>query len=125
MSRPISAVTVYCSSSTSVDQLFFDAARRMGHAIARAGWKLVYGGTYIGPMAALADGCREAGGKVIGIIPQLMIDKRIEDKNCDELIVTGGMRQRKELMEQRGDAVVTLPGGVGTFEDFFEILVGR
>jgi hypothetical protein len=89
------------------------------------GWTLVYGGNRIGLMATVADSARAAGGKVVGITPQLMVDHGIGDDACDELIVTAGMRERKALLEQRGDAFVALPGGLGTFEELFEVLVGR
>ena len=121
----ISAVTVYCSSSKSVEPVYFQAALQLGRAIARCGWKLVYGGNYVGMMGALADGAREGGAKVIGITPQLLVDKGIADMKCDELVTTPGMRERKALMEQRGDAFIALPGGIGTLEEVFEILVGR
>jgi cytokinin riboside 5'-monophosphate phosphoribohydrolase len=119
------AVTVYCSSSRHVASIYFDAARDLGTAIAREGWQLVYGGNHIGCMGALADAARAAGGKVIGITPQLLVDQGIADDKCDELVVTSGMRERKGLLEERGDAFVTLPGGLGTFEEVFEIIVGR
>jgi uncharacterized protein (TIGR00730 family) len=121
----IRAVTVYCSSSRHVDGVYIRAARDLGAAIARQNWVLVYGGNPIGCMGALADAAREIGGKVTGITPQLLVDEGIADEKCDELVVTSGMRERKELLEQRGDAFVTLPGGLGTFEEVFEIIVGR
>ena len=122
--RAINAVTVFLSSSTKVSHLHFDAAREMGRAIAREGWTLVYGGNYVGCMAFLADGARETGGKVVGVTPQLFIDKDLADTLCDELIVTHTMRERKHLLEARADAFITLPGGLGTFEEFYEIVVG-
>jgi uncharacterized protein (TIGR00730 family) len=76
-------------------------------------------------MGILADAARAGRGKVVGITPQLMVDKGIGDEKCDELIVTEGMRERKRLMEERGDAFVVLPGGIGTMEEVFEILVGK
>jgi len=76
-------------------------------------------------MGIMADAARKAGGKVVGITPQLMVDKGIGDEKCDELIVTQGMRERKALLEQRGDAFVVLPGGIGTLEEVFEILVAK
>ena len=76
-------------------------------------------------MGILADAVRAGGGEVIGVTPQLFIDKGLADNNCEELIVTNSMRHRKELMETRGDAFITLPGGLGTFEEIFEIIVGR
>jgi uncharacterized protein (TIGR00730 family) len=121
----IRSVTVYCSSSRSVPREYPAAAAELGRALAKQGWLLVYGGNCIGCMGELAEGTRAAGGKVLGITPQLMVDEGIGDNLCDELIVTTGMRERKALLEQRGDAFVALPGGIGTFEELFEILVGR
>lgn len=122
---PIAAITVYCSSSRRVEPVYFEAAAALGRAIAMQGWGLVYGGNRIGPMGALADAARAAGGAVTGITPQLLVDKGIADDRCNELVVTPDLRQRKSLMEQRGDAFVALPGGVGTLEEVFEILVAR
>lgn len=76
-------------------------------------------------MGALANGAREAGGKVLGITPKLMVDDGIGDDLCDEFIVTDNMRERKALLEARGDALIALPGGLGTLEELFEVLVGR
>jgi uncharacterized protein (TIGR00730 family) len=121
----IHAVTVYCSSSSDIARAYFDAGAELGAALARNGWALVYGGNRIGLMGALADATRAAGGKVIGITPQLLVDHGIADDQCDELVVTPGMRERKALLEQRGDAFIALPGGLGTFEEIFEIIVGR
>ena len=123
--NPIRSVTVYCSSSRHVAPIYFDVAAQLGAAIAENNWRLVYGGNLIGCMGALADAARAAGGKVTGITPQLLVDQGIADEKCDELVVTSGMRERKALLEERADAFVTLPGGLGTFEEVFEILVGR
>lgn len=123
--NPITSVTVYCSSSRHVPRAYFDAAQAMGTAIAREGWTLVYGGNRIGCMEALADAARAAGGKVVGVTPQLLVDKGLADAHAHELIVTATMRERKAIMETRGDAFVTLPGGLGTLEEIFEIIVAR
>jgi uncharacterized protein (TIGR00730 family) len=119
------AVTVYCSASRAVPAVYPATAAELGQAIAREGWTLVYGGNCVGCMGELANAVRGAGGKVVGITPQLMVDEGIGDDACDELVVTSNMRDRKALLEQRGDAFVALPGGIGTFEELFEILVGR
>jgi uncharacterized protein (TIGR00730 family) len=119
------AITVYCSSSSRVASVYSQAARELGEAIAQQGWTLVYGGNAVGCMGALADAVRDHGGLVIGITPQVLVEKGIADRKCHELIVTHTMRERKALMEARGDAFVTLPGGLGTFEEIFEIIVGR
>src|SRR3954468_12383983 len=120
----IGAVTVYCSSSSKVAPIFADATAELGRAIAQRGWKLIYGGNAVGLMGVLADACRAGGGKVVGVTPRLFIDKGVADCRCEELIVTDGMRDRKATMEQRGDAFIALPGGFGTFEEFFEIICG-
>jgi uncharacterized protein (TIGR00730 family) len=125
MPAPLRAVTVYCSSSRELPAVYYDAGRELGAGIARNGWRLVYGGNRIGLMGVVADAVRDAGGKVTGISPRLMIDEGIGDDACDQMLVTDTMRERKALLEQHGDAFVALPGGVGTFEELFEILVGR
>ena len=122
---PLRAVTVYCSSSKELPAPYYRAGSELGEAIAANGWTLVYGGNRIGLMAAVADAARAAGGRVVGITPRLMLDHGMGDEHCDELVVTPGMRERKALLEQRGDAFVALPGGLGTFEELFEVLVGR
>jgi uncharacterized protein (TIGR00730 family) len=121
----IRAVTVYCSSSNRIAPHFVEAAAELGRAIAQQKWKLVYGGNAVGNMGVLADAARAAGGKVIGVTPQLFIDKGVQDCNCDELIVTAGMRERKAEMERLADAFIAMPGGLGTFEEFFEIVCGK
>lgn len=119
------SVTVYCSSSNSLAQHFYDAGAELGRAIAQNNWKLVYGGNAVGLMKTVADAVRTHGGKVIGVTPQLFVDKGFGDNDCEELLVTQNMRDRKHLLEQRGDAFIALPGGLGTFEEIFEIIVGR
>lgn len=119
------SVTVYCSSSRDLPSAYYDAGRELGAAIARNNWRLVYGGNRIGLMGVVAEAVGNAGGKVTGISPRMMVDEGIGDEACDEMIVTETMRERKALLEERGDAFIALPGGLGTFEEFFEILVGR
>src|SRR4051812_47269729 len=121
----IRAVTVYCSSSNKVAAAFVEATKELGRALAANKWKLVYGGNDVGNMGVLAGAVRSAGGCVVGVTPKLFVDKGCHDRNCDELIVTDGMRDRKAIMEERGDAFIALPGGLGTFEEFFEIICGK
>jgi uncharacterized protein (TIGR00730 family) len=122
---PIRAVTVYCSSSSKIPRAILAAAEELGRALARQQWKLVYGGNDVGMMGVIANSVRSAGGKVIGVTPQLFMDKGIADEKCDELHVTACMRERKAKMESCGDAFIALPGGLGTFEEFFEIVCGK
>jgi uncharacterized protein (TIGR00730 family) len=121
----INAITVYCSSSSAIPKIYLDAGIELGTAIARNHWHLVYGGNNVGLMGVLADAARAADGKVIGITPQLFIDKGVDDKRCHEFVVTQCMRTRKAAMEERGDAFIALPGGLGTFEEIYEIIVGK
>jgi uncharacterized protein (TIGR00730 family) len=123
--QTIRSVTVYCSSSSQLAPVFMDAAAELGRALALNHWRLVYGGNDVGMMGVLAGAARGAGGKVVGVTPQLFIDKGVADRACDELHVTACMRERKAKMEQHGDAFVALPGGLGTFEEFFEIVCGK
>ena len=119
------AVTVYCSSSSDIDPTYVQAGRELAAGIAAAGWTLVYGGNHVGLMAEVADAARAAGGRVVGITPQLLHDRGMSDAAADELVVTPGMRERKAMLEARGDALVALPGGLGTFEELFEVIVGK
>lgn len=121
----IRAVTVYCSSSNKIPRAYSDAAAELGRAIASNNWTLVYGGNCVGCMGTLADATRAGGGKVIGVTPKRFVDKGVVDQKCTELIVTDGMRDRKAVMEERGNAFIALPGGLGTFEEIFEIICGK
>jgi uncharacterized protein (TIGR00730 family) len=115
-------ICVYCSSSNDIAPSYFDAARALGTALAQHGWPLVYGGGSVGLMGALAEAVQGAGGTVIGIIPQALLDREVGYLKADELIVTTTMRERKRLMDERADAFVTLPGGFGTLEELLEII---
>lgn len=119
------AITVYCSSSTHLDPDFHAPAIIVGRELARRGVTLVYGGGCVGLMGEIARAARAAGGKTIGIITKRLMQAEVGDTACDELIVVDTMRERKRLLESRGDGFLILPGGVGTYEEFFEILVGR
>ncbi|CAN5608966.1 TIGR00730 family Rossman fold protein [soil metagenome] len=125
MPNSIRAVTVYCSSSSMLAPSYFDAARQIGRAIAAQKWSLVYGGGNTGLMGAVADAVAEAGGKVVGIMPRSIMAREVNRAGCDEFLVTDCMRTRKAALESRGDAFIALPGGLGTFEEIFEIIVGR
>ena len=113
---------VYCSSSDRVAPHFFAAARELGAEIARQGYSLIYGGTDVGLMGAIARSVHQHQGYVIGVIPEALHAAGIAYNLCDELIVTRDMRERKAAMENRADAFVGFPGGFGTLEEVFEIL---
>jgi uncharacterized protein (TIGR00730 family) len=119
------SVTVYCSSSTALEPHFAKAARLVGEELARRKLVLVYGGGSIGLMGEAARAAKAAGGHVVGIITKQLLDLEQGWTGCDEMVVVESMRDRKKLLEERGDAFLVLPGGLGTYEEFFEILVGR
>lgn len=118
-------ICVYCSASDAIDPKFFAIAGHLGAKIASGGHQLVYGGASIGLMGAVARAVHQGGGKVLGVIPQKLMDREMAYSNADELIVTKGMRERKAMMEARADAFVALPGGIGTLEEVFEIMTLR
>ena len=118
-------ICVYCSSSPEIDPKYISFATDVGKAIASRGWELVTGGGHISMMGAVAHAAREAGGRTIGIIPQRLADIEFADEDSDELHIVQSMRERKAMMEAQSDAFITLPGGPGTLEEFFEIWVGR
>ncbi len=116
------AVCVYCASSSSCDTEYHDAARRLGGVLAADGRAIVYGGSRMGSMGALADGALAAGGRVIGVMPRILRDLEVSHDGLSELHVVEDMRTRKHLMLSRSEAVVALPGGCGTFEELLEAM---
>jgi len=115
-------VCVYASSSDALSPIYQDAARQLGLAIGARGLTLVYGAGHIGLMGITARAVHEAGGRVVGVIPDMLHERELSYMEADELIITGGMRERKAIMEDRADAFIALPGGFGTFEEILEVL---
>lgn len=115
-------ICVYCSSSERIPQHYRTLADELGAGLARRGFPLVYGGASIGLMGAVARAAHAGGGRVIGIIPQALLDREIAYLEADELTVTTTMRERKRLMDERASAFVTLPGGFGTLEELLEVM---
>lgn len=113
---------VYCASSDRLDPKYVAVAAATGRAIAARGWGLVYGGGKTGLMGAVARGTKEAGGRVVGVIPEFMKVRELAFDEADELISVLTMRERKLLMETRAEAFLALPGGWGTLEELLEIL---
>jgi uncharacterized protein (TIGR00730 family) len=119
---PERSVCVYCASSTSCAPAYHEAARRLGAALAEAGFAVVYGGGAVGSMGALADGALGRGGHVIGVLPRFMDELEWGHDRLSELHLVDDMRTRKHEMLSRSDAVVALPGGSGTFEELLEAI---
>ena len=117
------SICVYCGSSEDIDPVYRQAAKDLGRLIAEQGDQLVYGGGSVGLMGDCARAVHEFGGRVVGVIPESLTSAEIAYHNADELIVTNTMRERKQIMDDRADAFVVLPGGFGTLEELAEILV--
>ncbi len=115
-------VCVFCGSSSGRNSRYLDAARRMGRTLARRGMGLVYGGGGVGLMAAVADAALEAGGEVVGVIPRALQLRELAHDGLTALHVVGSMHERKAKMAELAEGFVALPGGMGTLEEFAEIL---
>lgn len=113
---------VFCGSSMGSHPAYTDAAQRVGSAIATHRMGLVYGGGRVGLMGVVADATLAGGGQVVGVIPDPLATKEVAHRGVTELIVVPGMHERKAKMAERAAGFLTLPGGVGTLEEFFEIL---
>lgn len=113
---------VFGASSRDLAQIYYDEAYAMGAALARRGHTIVFGGGTSGLMGAAARGAKSEGGRLIGVAPRFFDEPGILYEGCDEMIFTETMSERKKAMEDMSDAFVTLPGGIGTFEEFFEAL---
>jgi len=114
-------ICVYCGSSPGRQQVYAEAARALGRALLARGLGLVYGGASIGLMGVLADTVLAGGGRVVGVIPQALARREVAHAGLTELIVTASMHERKTRMAELSDGFIALPGGIGTFEELFEI----
>ena len=114
-------ICVFCASSTRVDQRWLDLATETGKELAARGHTLVSGGGKVGMMGTVAAGARAGGAYTLGVMPQVLVDWEVADTDSDEMIVTEGMSARKDLMIEQSDAFLTLPGGLGTLDELFEV----
>ncbi|GAC1427522.1 MAG: TIGR00730 family Rossman fold protein [Acidobacteriaceae bacterium] len=121
-SSGIRNVAVFCASADGVSAVYRETATELGRALARNGVGLVYGGSKVGLMQAVAQGALAEGGTVIGVIPTVLVELEVADTDLRELHVTDTMHTRKAMMGERADAFIALPGGFGTFEELFEVL---
>lgn len=119
------ALCVFCGSRHGTDPAFSAAARAIGQGLARRGWQLVYGGGNVGLMGEVADAARAGGAWVTGVIPESLMQREVGHRGLDELHVVSTMHVRKQLMAERAHAFVALPGGLGTFEELFEVWTWR
>lgn len=115
-------ICVFCGSSPGTDPVLMDTARQLGAHLAFSGIGLIYGGARVGLMGAVSDGALSAGGEVTGILPSFLQEKEIAHAGLTRLIFVESMHERKLMMHQMADGVITLPGGFGTLEEYFEML---
>ncbi len=125
MTPPNFSLCVYCGSRPGSQPEFTQAAQQVGRWIGEHGGQLVYGGGSSGLMGTVAQATLDAGGRVIGIIPRALVEKEYANHSCTELIVVETMHERKRLMAEHSQAFLALPGGIGTFEEFFEVWTWR
>jgi uncharacterized protein (TIGR00730 family) len=125
MSDPNFSLCVYCGSKPGDEPAFTESAVQVGQWIAQHGGQLVYGGGRNGLMGVVADATLSAGGRVVGVIPRALVEKEWAHNGCTELHVVENMHERKSMMAERADAFLALPGGIGTFEEFFEVWTWR
>ena len=118
-------VCVFCASSANIDERYLEAARELGRLLAQEGWRCVNGGGAVGLMGAVTDGALDAGGQVTGVIPKFMVDNGWCYDRLEDVIVTADMHQRKYMMSEMADAIIAMPGGVGTLEELLETLTWR
>jgi uncharacterized protein (TIGR00730 family) len=121
----IHAVAVFCGSRTGNDPAYRAAAQMLGHGLAEAGIRLVYGGGRIGLMGVMADAALAAGGTVLGVIPEFLTRREVAHEGITELVTTASMHSRKQRMFEAADAFVSLPGGLGTLDETIEIITWR
>lgn len=124
-SQPAFSICVYLGSRPGENPAFTQAAKDVGQWIGEHGGQLVYGGGRSGLMGTVAESTRKAGGRVVGVIPKALVDKELANQSCDELHIVNNMHERKAMMAERSDAFIALPGGIGTFEELFEIWTWR
>lgn len=122
MANQINTITVFCGSSFGTEEIFEIKARELGMKLANEKIGLVYGGAKVGLMGALADGALSQGGKVIGVLPKFLKSKEIAHEKLTQLLLVDTMHERKTKMNDLCDGVISLPGGFGTLEEFFEML---
>ena len=121
----MASICVFCSSSDRIDPSYIELAAELGRQLARRGHALVSGGGRVSMMGAVASAARAGGAHTTGVIPEALVGWEVADTDADELLVTPDMRARKAAMDDRSDAFIALPGGIGTLEELLEIWVSR
>ena len=122
MPQYLFSVCVYCGSRSGSDPAYHSAARDLGNSIAAKGWRLVYGAGDIGLMGAVAEAAASNGARTLGVIPTHLLSREAPSGNNGDRIITETMHERKKVMLMNADAVIVLPGGAGSLDEFFEVL---
>ena len=125
MANADNSVCVFCGSRNGGSADYVTAARELGTRIATEGWRLVYGAGDVGLMGALANAAQQAGGDTFGVIPVHLMSREVAKRDLGQFIVTENMHERKKVMFMNSDAIVVLPGGAGSLDEFFEVLTWR
>jgi uncharacterized protein (TIGR00730 family) len=125
MAEPAFSICVYCGSKPGDLPAFAESAQQVGQWIGEHGGQLVYGGGRNGLMGIVANATMAAGGRVVGVIPRALVEKEWAHTECTELHIVETMHERKQMMAERADAFLALPGGIGTFEEFYEVWTWR
>lgn len=125
MDRQQFSVCVYCGSRDGADPAFAIAAEHLGTLLAEMGWRLVYGAGDVGLMGRVARSAQAGGAETFGVIPQHLVAREVGKRDLSSFVVTETMHERKKVMFMNADAVVILPGGAGTLDEFFEVLTWR
>jgi len=118
----IQNIAVFCASASGTNPIYREAAELLGRTLAQRNIGLIYGGATVGLMCAVAESSLAAGGRVVGVIPEVLVDLEVAHHGITELHITDTMHTRKALMGEKSDAFIILPGGFGTFEEMFEVL---
>ena len=121
----IKNVCVYCSSSNSLDEIYYEEAELLGKLLAQNGFNVVYGGSKLGVMYKVSKSAKDNGAKVIGVMPEKLYDLGASESFCDEFYLTTGMRERKAKLDEKSDAIIALAGGFGTLEELSEMIVQK
>lgn len=119
------SVCVYCGSRDGVSATYAQSAQDTGHMLVRNDWRLVYGAGDVGLMGRVANAVQSAGGKTFGVIPTHLLSWEVGKRDLDSFVITETMHERKKVMFMNADAVVVLPGGAGSLDEFFEVLTWR
>lgn len=122
MVQPLRSLCIFCGSNTGRQPAYMESVRTLAQVLATESIKVVYGGAHVGTMGALADAVLQAGGEVVGVIPEQQVGQEVAHRGLTELHVVGSMHERKALMAQLSDGFIALPGGLGTLEEFAEVV---